>query len=117
MAVSPLGALAGFYLEGGKEYGFMDSARTYTRLRFPGSIETNATAINASDVVAGNYESAKEQYFGFVYSGGTYTTINVPGAIETFVEGINAKGEVTGYYFNGSQDLGFIATPQSAAVI
>ena len=118
-AISPSGALAGYYLKGDKEYGFMESGGTYTRLRFPGSIESNATAINASGVVAGDYESAKEKYFGFVYSDGVYSTINIPGSTEIYVEGINASGEVTGRYFDSSADTyyGFIATPQAAAVM
>jgi hypothetical protein len=67
--------------------------------------------------VAGDYEKGpQDQTFGFVYFDGAYTTINVPGSKETYVTGINAKGQVTGYYLKGSDDLGFIATPQSAAV-
>jgi hypothetical protein len=37
-AISPSGALAGYYIEGSKEYGFMYSGGTYTRLRaYPAS--------------------------------------------------------------------------------
>ena len=95
----------------------MDSGGTYTRLRFPGSTQTNATAINASGEVAGDYEKGPDdESFGFVYSDGTYATINIPGATETYVTGINANGDVTGRYFKDSAYFGFIATPQSAAV-
>jgi uncharacterized membrane protein len=116
--MSPSGAaVAGYYLEDGKKYGFMDSGGTYTRLRFPGSTQTNATAINASGEVARDYvKGPDDESFGFVYSHGTYATINIAGATETYVTGINANGQVTGRYFEDSAYFGFIATPQSAAV-
>jgi hypothetical protein len=96
----------------------VESGGTYTRLRFPGSIETNVTAINVSGEVAGDYEKGpNDRTFGFVYSDGSYATINFPGSGDTFIEGINASGQVTGYYATKSATYGFIATPQAAASI
>ena len=84
-------------------------------MRFPGSIETNATAINVTGEVAGDYEKGpSDKTFGFVYSDGTYSTINIPGSVDTFVTGINASGDVTGYYYTNSATYGFIATPQTS---
>jgi hypothetical protein len=67
--------------------------------------ETNATAINVTGEVAGDYEKGPDdRTFGFVYSDGTYSTINIPGSLDTFVTGINASGDVTGYYVTDSKD-------------
>ena len=51
-------------------------------------------------------------------SDGTYATINIADSMNTHVTRINANGAVTGYYFSTTNDtdLGFIATPKSAAV-
>ncbi len=51
---------------------------------------------------------------GFLYSNGTWTTLSDPSAgpnRSTIPVSINDRGQVTGSYYNGTTEVGFIATP------
>jgi hypothetical protein len=93
-------------------YGYLYSARTYTRIKYPrtGSKPTYGLGLNGTGEVAGYYEGAKGVYSGFVFSGGAYTRIVYPGSHGTTVAGIDASGDVAGSYTIGrdNKSYGFI---------
>jgi len=91
-------------------YGFIWNNGTFTRISFPGSNATVATAINNGGQIVGNYTTAAftpQKSNGFIYTGGTFTTLNVPGAILTQPKGINTSGQVVGY-FQSPAEHGFL---------
>jgi hypothetical protein len=52
---------------------------------------------------------------GFVDDGGIFTTISDPLATDgTTPLGINDAGQIVGYYTDGSQQYGFLATPETS---
>ena len=91
-------------------YGFTWNNGTFTRISFPGSNGTVATAINNSGQIVGNYTTVAltpQKSNGFIYSGGTFTTLNVSGAVLTQPKGINNSGQVVGY-FQSPSEHGFL---------
>jgi uncharacterized membrane protein len=78
-----------------------------TTLFVPGSTQTVASAVNASDQVAGWYHEAQGDH-GFLYSNGTYKTLDVPGATATVAHGINDSSQVVGSYRDAAGPHGFL---------
>jgi uncharacterized membrane protein len=75
----------------------------YTVIQFPGSVYTNANAINSQGQIAGDYFGSNGPAHNFVYDRGVYTTINTPG--DSSVTGINNEGQIVGIIY---QPLGLI---------
>ena len=71
---------------------------TFTQLDVPGSIFTEATAINNANQIVGSYTDSANHGHGFVYDGSTFTTIDFPGAVDTEAFGINDRGDVVGNF-------------------
>lgn len=65
---------------------------------FPGSTNTQATAINPSGEIVGRYFSSDGRQHGFVLSKGVFTSLDVPGASFTDAAWINARGDIVGTY-------------------
>lgn len=66
---------------------------------FPGSTNTQATAITPSGEIVGRYNSADGKQHGFVLRDGVFTSVDVPGAtFSTDVAWVNASGEIVGGY-------------------
>ena len=62
----------------------------FTTIDVPGSSQTEASGINNSSQIVGDYNSNVDGgTHGFLLSGGGYTTIDVPGSTETRATGIN----------------------------
>lgn len=59
---------------------------------FPGSTNTQATAITPSGELVGRYISSDGIQHGFVLSNGAFTSLDVPGASFTDAAWINARG-------------------------
>lgn len=97
--------------------GFILSQGVVTRLAAPGSISTEAMAINNHGQIAGYSYPPNSGRQGFVYSKGKFITIPVADSIDTVATGINDKGDVVGYYFtnevtqHGNRVRGFIGKP------
>jgi len=91
-------------------YGFIWNNGTFTKLTYPGSNATVATAINNGGQIVGNYTTVPltpQRSNGFIYNGGTFTTLNVSGAVFTQPKGINSSGQVVGYFLT-SAEHGFL---------
>ena len=73
-------------------------AYTYTKVNVPGSVFTEASAINNAGQVAGTYQDTTGRTHGFLYNGTTYTNIDYPGSNYNYVFGINAAGQLVGGY-------------------
>jgi len=65
---------------------------------FPGSTNTQATAITPSGKIVGRYFSSDGRQHGFVLSKGVFTSLDVPGASSTDAAWINAHGDIVGTY-------------------
>ncbi len=85
---------------------FISSGSSYTVVDVPGTVSTDALAINNLGQVVGTYTTVSGvfgqftygQLQGFLYDVGGITTIDVPGAMSTVLNGINDAGEVSGTY-------------------
>jgi len=77
---------------------------SYGLFAFPGASETDASGVNNSGVIAGNYFDNSGREHGFIRSadGNNYETITYPGAAQTVLFGINNAGEVLGAESDGS---------------
>src|ERR1035441_1287498 len=73
------------------------AAATYTQITVPGSLSTQARAINNIGQIVGSYIAASETH-GFLLSSGQYTTIDFPGTNSTTISGINDAGDMVGSY-------------------
>jgi len=66
---------------------------------YPGSSNTQATAITPSGEIVGRYSSADGRQHGFVLRDGAFTAVDVPGAtFSTDVTWVNASGAIVGSY-------------------
>ena len=66
---------------------------------FPGSTNTQGTAITPSGEIVGRYNTADGKQHGFVLRDGVFTSVDVPGAaFSTDVAWVNASGEIVGGY-------------------
>ncbi|QWF72167.1 hypothetical protein KEF85_06875 [Methylomonas paludis] len=116
------GKIAGWYYDGTKDVGFVNSGGTYTSYVEPNATNgpaslnnvnaTTVSGINSSGELAGYYYDAAGSH-GFIYNGG-YTTFDVAGAIAatTYITGLNQSSQLTGIYSDtAGHYIGFIATP------
>lgn len=93
-------------------YGFIWNKGTFTKISFPGSNGTVATAINSGGQIVGTYTTVSltpQKSNGFIYDGGTFTTLNIPGAVLTQPTGINSSGQVVGFVQSPAEH-GFLRT-------
>src|SRR6266704_251112 len=65
---------------------------------FPGSTNTQATAITPSGEIVGRYLTADGKQHGFVLRDGGFTSVDVPGASFTDAAWVNARGDIVGGY-------------------
>ena len=63
---------------------------------FPGSTNTQATAITPSGEIVGRYFSSDGRQHGFVLNEGGFTSLDVPGASFTDAAWINSRGNIVG---------------------
>jgi len=74
-----------------------------TTVNFPGTTGVSqATGINNTGTVVGNYLDASFVQHGFIDIGGVFSTIDPAGSTFTSVNGINNLGTVVGGYTDGS---------------
>jgi hypothetical protein len=83
-------------------------AQTFKSFDFPGAVDTQATAINASGEIVGRYFKADGIEHGFVLSHGKFTSIDYPGAVATDVAWVNAEGNIVGGYYLDKGYHGFL---------
>jgi uncharacterized membrane protein len=114
--ISNSGLIVGYYQTGpvtGPFSGFLLSQGTYTTLRVPGSISTQALGINQAGQIVGNYDG-----HGFLFSGGNYTTLDVPGSKSTNAAGISVSGQIVGNYTDtGSKSHGYLLSGGNFAML
>jgi hypothetical protein len=66
---------------------------------FPGSTNTQATAITPSGEIVGRYSSADGKQHGFVLRDGAFSSVDVPGAtFSTDAAWVNSSGAIVGGY-------------------
>ena len=85
--------------------GYRLSGTAFTKIIFPGAIQTFADSLNASGVMAGTYQLADGTFHGFLLVGKTFTKLDYPGAANTEPSGINDSGEIVGDWWNDNNAL------------
>lgn len=65
---------------------------------FPGSTNTQATAITPSGEIVGRYSASDGSQHGFVLRDGAFTSVDIPGATSTDAAWVNASGAIVGTY-------------------
>ncbi len=90
-------------------YRYDSNTRALTMLSVPGAVSSEATDINASGQIVGNFRDASGFDHGFLYSGGTYTVIDMPGNVgSTRIGGINDAGTIVGSAYDYGNPNSFI---------
>ena len=108
--INHVGKIAGYFGSGATGHpnkGYVLSPpygqANYTNENFPGSVQTQVTAINNNGYTAGFGVNAKGSNFGFVEWNGVFTsyrdpnTPNVPGQVNQLL-GLNDSGIAVGFY-------------------
>ena len=124
-SISSDGQITGWYFDGTKDVGFVNSGGTYTSYVEPNAANgpaslnnvnaTTVAGINSSGELAGYYYDAAGVH-GFIYNGG-YTTLEAANSIAatTYFTGLNQSGQLSGSYSDtNGHYIGFIATPTAA---
>jgi hypothetical protein len=124
--INDLGQVAGSYNATNSSgviepHGFLrDQYGNYTSFDDPGEVQTSATAINNSGVIAGVYSPNQGGNIdGFIRNAsGGITNFSVSNSRITFVFAINSSSQITGYYTDdtNSNDHGFIRYPSGSIV-
>jgi hypothetical protein len=100
--VNDAGVVAGHYVVGTTNKGFVYQNGQFTTVQVNGGDGT-LTSINNANTVAGFYSDALGLHGFTQTSGGSLTTIDDPNAVHgTEVTGINNKGDVVGFYFDSA---------------
>jgi probable HAF family extracellular repeat protein len=78
--------------------GFLLDRGRFTRIDFPGAVNTVARGLNDRGQVVGGYLDADGRFHGFLWDKGRFTTIDVPGAGGTTATDINNRGQIAGEF-------------------
>lgn len=112
------GAIVGYYLRGRRSHGFRREGGSgiVLRINFPGARDTEATSINDSGVVTGDYIDANFVTHGFVRANhadhDTMTGFDPEGSLATEPTAIDGRGDIAGSYIDASGvQNGFIRDP------
>jgi uncharacterized membrane protein len=107
-AINDQGNLVGLKVDSNNS-GFLDIGGAFTDLSIPSApslLYTHPNDVNASNAVAGYYDSllgGRNYFQGFLYAAGTYTTINDPNSSPadygSVVRGVNDEGDIVGSYY------------------
>lgn len=80
----------------------------FVKQNFPGSAQTQVTAINNLNDTVGFWVNGKGVNRGFIHWKGHYTSYAVPGSSLTQILGINNSGLAVGFDTQGSSNFGFV---------
>jgi YVTN family beta-propeller protein len=84
---------------------------------YPGSTNTQATAITPSDEIVGRYSTTDGKQHGFVLRDGVFTAVDVPGATSTDAAWVNASGAIVGTYGNTSGGHAYVLSGGAISTI
>lgn len=79
----------------------------FTPENFPGSNQTQVTAINNLDDTAGFWVGKKSVNSGFIHWNGHFTSYSWPGSTFTQILGLNNAGQGVGFYTLSGTNFGF----------
>jgi YVTN family beta-propeller protein len=75
---------------------------------YPGSSNTQATAITPSGEIVGRYFTADKNRHGFVLRDGVFASVDVPRGGNTDVTWVNARGDIVGSYDDSRGAHGYV---------
>jgi probable HAF family extracellular repeat protein len=92
--------------------GFLFRDGSFTIFEVPGSVETDAFAINNRGQIVGAYQTADRQTQLFVLREGEFTTIALPDGVPVSLDkgGINDRGDIVGAYCDGAPPCDVLPT-------
>jgi hypothetical protein len=98
LGINNEGIVAGYHGASiNKGFTYNTSTKTFTNENFPGSSQTQVTAINNAGKTAGFYVSGGD-FFGFVSQGGSFQSADYPGEPFNQLLSQNDKAQAAGYY-------------------
>jgi hypothetical protein len=71
---------------------------SYTTIRVPRAVTTQALGLDDQGRVAGDYVDKNGVYHGYLWKRGRFTTIDVPRSTGTTITALNDRGEMVGVY-------------------
>jgi hypothetical protein len=81
---------------------FSSPVFTNIAISLPANINSQATGVNNSGLVAGFYENASTLFTAFSKLGGSVTTFQFPGSVSTQALGVNNLGQIVGNYIDAN---------------
>jgi hypothetical protein len=98
---------SGFYVLGGKTYGFTDAQGTFASVAFPGKPFNQLLSQNDVGQAAGYYSTTKSGSgpdTAYVYdeNGGVFESFYIPGSVSAQATGINNSSSVCGFYVDAA---------------
>ena len=117
ISINDSGAFIGITSKNGRVISYLGQPGQAFKEITPPAYHAYATAINDSNVLAGNYVLPVRNSAFEWQRRGLFKPINEPGQSNTFTSGINSAGQVVGSYYevSGLQSHGFLWTPPSSA--
>jgi probable HAF family extracellular repeat protein len=74
------------------------TSNNFVPIDVPGAVATQASSINDSGQIVGQFVDTNSQWHGFLADNGIFTTIDPPGATYTSIDGINDRGQMVGTF-------------------
>lgn len=86
----------------GTPHGYLLSHGHFSRIDFPGAVQSYATMTLGHELIVGNYSHKSDGSTGsaFVLRDGHFHSIHFPKAVLTWISGINERGDLSGFYLD-----------------
>ena len=115
--INEANVISGSYFDlANRLHGFANVAGAFTRIDFPGAIETGIGTLNNQNRFPG-WMKQGTQFRGFVVSNNAFRTLTppAPGATQTVASAVNDSNQIAGSYKGPDCNswCGFIATPKA----
>ena len=115
--INEAGIISGsFFDTANRLHGFANLAGTFTRIDFPGAIDTGVGTLNNQNRIPG-WMRQGTQFRGFVLSNKAFRTLTppMPGATQSVASAVNDSNQIAGSYKGPDCNswCGFIATPKA----
>jgi probable HAF family extracellular repeat protein len=104
--INDAGAVVGRWSDDA-DHGFILTNGVFTTIDVPGSVQSEARAVNSTGSIVGYYTDADGATHGYLLEAGTFSTIDAPSAVYTLALGVNDVGEIVGTYQDAAGVHGF----------
>jgi len=96
--INDAGIVVGYFIgSDGYPHGFRYKNGRWTRIDYPGSVDTVVYGIDSAGDLVGAYDNTQPITHGFVLRDGMFETIDTPFGTQSAVSALNDFGKLTGY--------------------